>query len=175
MSPADLPVGPDRMWTRLKGRRVPLKPPEDISTTPALLLGPPGESLPDLCVRARGAHSAWIVETGAALAACSNDATRLSYDKLRAYRMRLMAEVQKIAQKGEVRGPRQLGGKLRTLSPKDAESAGVQAIRRAKPICWVLTLIWKSSTSTSGRRQRSMSSIGVTRRTCSSPRGWTRC
>ncbi len=163
MSPADLPVGPDRMWTRLKGRRVPLKPPEDISTTPALLLGPPGESLPDLCVRARGAHSAWVVETGAALAACSNAATRLSYDKLRVYRMRLMEEVQKIAEKGEVRGPRQLGEKLRTLSPKAGEWAsdpvmgefvratllagngtllvnntfvewaGVQAIRRAKP------------------------------------------
>ena len=97
------------------------------------------------------------------MAACSNAATRLSYDKLRAYRMRLMEEVQKIAEKGEVRGPRQLGEKLRTLSPKDAEWAndpvmgefvratllagngtlfvnntfvewaGVQAIRRAKP------------------------------------------
>ena len=163
LGPADLPVGPDRMWTRLKGRRVSLQPPEDISRFAPLLLGAMGESLPDLCVRARGAHSAWLVEAGDALAACSNAATRLSYDRLRGYRMRLMEEVRKIAEKGEVRGPRQLGEKLRTLSPKDAEWASdpvmgefvratllagngtllvnntfvewasVQAIRRAKP------------------------------------------
>ena len=163
MGPGDLPVGPDRMWTRLKGRRIPLQPPEDISKTSALLLGAAGASLPDLCVKARGAHSAWLVETGEALALCSNAATRLSYDKLRGYRIRLMEEVRKIAEKGDVKGPRQLGERLRTLSPKDVELAGdpvmgefvratllagngtllvnntfvewacVQAIRRAKP------------------------------------------
>jgi len=160
MGPADLPVGPDRMWTRLKGgRRVPLKVPEDISKyAPAVVNG-----LPDLCAKARGHHSSWIVETGETLSAGTKEATVLSYERLRAYRMKLMEEVQKIAEKGEVRGPRQLGEKLRTLSPKDpewakdpvmaefvratllagngtllvnntfVEWASVQAIRRAKP------------------------------------------
>ncbi|MFN0106139.1 MAG: hypothetical protein ACKV2U_29120 [Bryobacteraceae bacterium] len=163
LGPGDLPVGPDRMWTRLKGRRVALRVPEDISKTAALLLGAAGESLPDLCVKARGIHSAWVVETGEVLSACAITATKLSYDKLRGYRMRLMAEVQKIAEQGEVKGPRQLGEKLKTLFPREAEWAGdpvmaefvratllagngtlllnntfvewatVQAIRRAKP------------------------------------------
>lgn len=160
LGPADLPVGPDRMWTRLKGgRRVPVKVPEDISKySPQLIDG-----LAGACAQARGPHSAWIVETGAALSANAKQATCLSYEKLLKYRMRLMEEVQKIAEKGEVRGPRQLGEKLRTLSPKDiewardpvmgefvratllagngtllvnntfVEWASVQAIRRAKP------------------------------------------
>ena len=160
MGPADLPVGPDRMWTRLKGgRRVSLKVPEDLSKyAPAVV-----EGLADACAAARGRHSAWVVETGTALSTGVRAGTVLSYEKLRAYRMRLMEEVQKIAEKGEVRGPRQLGEKLRTLSPRDAEWAhdavmaefvratllagngtllvnntfvewaSVQAVRRAKP------------------------------------------
>jgi hypothetical protein len=97
------------------------------------------------------------------LAGCASKATQLSYEKLSVYRQRLMEEVQKIAEKGEVRGPRQLGEKLKTLQPRDAEYsrdpvmsefvratllagngtllvnntfvewATVQAIRRAKP------------------------------------------
>jgi hypothetical protein len=173
MGPADLPVGPDRMWTRLpKGRRVSLAVPEDLSHYVPLLLTGRGQpdlsaSLPDLCATARGPHSAWTVETAEALLACTAKATRLSYDKLLAYRHRLMAEVQKIAEQGEVKGPRQLGEKLKTLQPKDAEYAAdplmgefiratllagngtllvnntfvewasVQALRRAKPSCLV--------------------------------------
>ncbi|MBL8239471.1 MAG: hypothetical protein JNM66_18745 [Bryobacterales bacterium] len=160
LGPADLPVGPDRMWTRIKGgRRVALQVPEDVSRFGPMLL----DGLADRCAAARGPHSAWVVETGETLGAPLTQATRLSYDRLKRYRGRLMEEVQKIAEKGEVRGPRQLGEKLRTLSPKDAEWAGdpvmaefvratllagngtllvnntfvewasVQAIRRAKP------------------------------------------
>ncbi len=170
IAPADLPVGPDRMWTRLSGRRLALKPPEDQAHyLPLLLTGRPtpnlADSLPDLCSAARGPHSAWTVEATESLLACSRQATRLSYDHLLPYRQRLMAEVGKIAEKGEVRGPRQLGEKLKTLQPRDAEYAAdplmaefiratllagngtllvnntfvewasVQAIRRAKPSC----------------------------------------
>ncbi len=173
LGPADLPVGPDRMWTRLpKGRRVSLTVPEDLAQYVPLLLTGRGTpdltaSLPDLCAAARGPHSAWTVETAGALLACSARSTRLSYDKLLAYRQRLMGEVQKIAEQGEVKGPRQLGEKLKTLQPKDAEYAAdplmaeftratllagngtllvnntfvewasVQALRRAKPSCLV--------------------------------------
>ena len=170
LAPADLPVGPDRMWTRLvgKGRRVPLVVPEDIShCIPLLLTGTATHnietSLVNLCSAARGAHSSWTIETGAAMQAYSQKGTHLSYQGLRTYRMRLMTEVQKIAEQGEIRGPRQLGEKLKTLQPRDAEFANdplmaefiratllagngtllvnntfvewasVQAIRRAKP------------------------------------------
>lgn len=163
LSPADMPVGPDRMWTRLKGRRVSLRVPEDIAQFAPQLLGAPGDSLPDLCAKARGKHASWIVETGAELSRLSTAATRLSYESLHPYRTRLMAEVQKIAGQSEVKGPRQLGEKLKTLAPREAEFANdpvmaefvratllagngtllvnntfvewasVQAIRRAKP------------------------------------------
>ncbi len=172
IAPADIPVGPDRMWTRLSGRRIPLKPPENpLHYLPLLVTGQTqpnlASSLPDLCSAARGPHSSWTVEVTEALLACSMQATRLSYDHLRTYRQRLMAEVQKIAELGEVRGPRQLGEKLKTLQPRDSEFAAdplmaefiratllagngtllvnntfvewasVQAIRRAKPSCLI--------------------------------------
>ncbi len=170
IAPADLPVGPDRMWTRLtgQGRRIPLEAPADLAHyIPLLLTGhpqpQPAASLVDLCTASRGPYSAWTVETAANLLSCSTNATRLSYETLAPYRQRLMREVQNIAEGGEVRGPRQLGEKLKTLSPRDAEYskdpvmaefvratllagngtllvnntfvewASVQAIRRAKP------------------------------------------
>ncbi len=170
ISPADLPVGPDRMWLRLAGlgRRVPLIIPEDLSQfIPLLITGQTSpqleSSLADLCATARGPHSSWTIETNRALLASSSKADRLSYENLFPYRQRLMAEVQKIAEQGEVKGPRQLGEKLNTLKPKDEEFRGdprmaefiratllagngtllvnntfvewasVQAIRRAKP------------------------------------------
>lgn len=129
LGPADLPVGPDRMWTRLtgKGRRVALNVPDDLSHyIPLLLTGQPKpdpkRSLPALCQAARGPYSSWTVETATTILDCSQDATHLSYDKLEPYRQRLMEEVQKIAEKGEVRGPRQLGEKLKTLHPRSSES-----------------------------------------------------
>lgn len=173
MGPADLPVGPDRMWTRLpQGRRVSLTVPEELGHYVPLLLTGRGTpdltaSLPDLCSSARGPHSAWTIETAEAMLACTAQATRLSYGKLQAYRQRLMAEVHKIAELGEVKGPRQLGEKLKTLQPNNAEYAGdplmaefiratllagngtllvnntfvewasVQALRRARPSCLV--------------------------------------
>lgn len=45
IGPGDLPVGPDRMWTRLKGRRVPLRVPEDYAKTAQLLLGGAGTEI----------------------------------------------------------------------------------------------------------------------------------
>lgn len=170
IGPADLPVGPDRMWTRLagKGRRILLTVPADPAHyVPLLLTGQPqprkAASLADLCTSARGVYSAWTVETATSLLACSISATSLSYEGVATYRQRLMQEVQKIAEGGEVRGPRQLGEKLKTLAPRDAEYskdpvmaefmratllagngtllvnntfvewASIQAIRRAKP------------------------------------------
>ncbi|MBZ2185613.1 MAG: hypothetical protein K7J46_12950 [Bryobacter sp.] len=173
MAPGELPVGPDRMWTRLPaGRRVRLAVPEESAQYAPLLLTGKGKpalaaSLLDLCAGARGPHTAWTIETGTALLACSERATRLSYEQLQNYRTRLMGEVQKIAEEGEVRGPRQLGEKLKTLQPRDSEYAGdplvaefiratllagngtlllnntfvqwasVQALRRARPSCLV--------------------------------------
>ncbi len=167
IGPSDLPVGPDRMWTRLigKGRRVSLTVPDELTQyLPSLLASSKLESLSDLCAASRGPYSSWAIETASNLLPYSAQATQLSYDKLAPYRQRLMTEVQKIAEAGEVRGPRQLGEKLKTLSPRGAEFskdpvmsefvratllagngtllvnntfvewASVQALRRAKPV-----------------------------------------
>lgn len=132
LSPSDLPVGPDRMWTRLKtkGRRVTLEVPPELSHyLPLVLTGKaqpaPQGALPALCAASRGLHTSWTVETGETLLQFSPGATCLSYDRLKTYRQRLMEEVQRIAVGGEVRGPRQLGEKLKSLQPRgnEAESA----------------------------------------------------
>ncbi|MEJ7607984.1 MAG: hypothetical protein WKF37_17380 [Bryobacteraceae bacterium] len=128
VSPSDLPVGPDRLWTRLagKGRRVALELPVEQSQYLPLLLNGDSRasaetSLPSLCASRRGEHSSWTIETGGSLRAHSGKATHLSYDQLAPYRRRLMDAVRNIAESSEVRGPRQLGEKLKLLHPRGAE------------------------------------------------------
>ena len=163
LSPPELPVGPDRMWTRLKGRRIALTPPDGLSH----LTGKGANSLPNLCAAARGQHSSWTIETGEALHSLNSGGTSVSYEKLLPYRQRLMAEIRKINEQGNIRGPRELGAKLKTLQPQGTEYstdqvmgefirstllagngtllfnntfvewATVQALRRARPSCLI--------------------------------------
>ena len=130
VAPAELPVGPDRMWTRLagKGRRVPLKPMEDVSQFAKMLLGAsdkshPDTNLADACAAKRGPYTSWIVEVDESLTAISANPTtvRLGYNSLQSYRARLMDEVQKITEAEHIRGPRQLGERLKTLKPNVGE------------------------------------------------------
>jgi hypothetical protein len=161
LSPAELPVGPDRMWTRLKGRRIALTTPDDLSH----LTGKGSDSLPNLCAAALGRHSSWTIETGASLHSVNSGGTSVSYERLLPYRQRLLAEIGKINEQGNIRGPRELGAKLKTLQPHGSEYsadqvmgefirstllagngtllfnntfvewATVQALRRARPSC----------------------------------------
>lgn len=154
LSPADLPVGPDRLWTRLKGRRVGLEEPFDsaIHVKPLLALGDPGP------------YDRWLIQASPAVATPPSVVT-LDYESLSPYRQRLMNEVQNMVEKEQIRGPRELGARLRKMKlladegdlAKDAilaefaravllagngtllinntfvEWATVQAIRRARP------------------------------------------
>jgi len=172
LSPPELPVGPDRMWTRLKGRRIALTPPDDLSQYLSLFLtgeaqSNPANSLSNVCSSARGRHSSWTIETGESLHSLNSGGTSVSYEKLLPYRQRLMAEIRKINEQGNIRGPRELGAKLKTLQPQVSEYsadqvmgefirstllagngtllfnntfvewATVQALRRARPSCLV--------------------------------------
>ncbi|MGH9629151.1 MAG: hypothetical protein ACRD7E_12580 [Bryobacteraceae bacterium] len=117
-SPPELPVGPDRLWTRLqdKGRRISLElPAGDITLAEALLRG--SGSLLDLCTEQAGPYAAWSVEVHRVLAGCSESSgtVRISYDALEAYRTRLMSEVQRITESEQPRGPRELGERLKQL------------------------------------------------------------
>ena len=117
-SPPELPVGPDRMWTRLKdlGRRIAIKLPDDgEGIAKPLLRGP--ESLLDLCTAHAGPYSAWSIEVQRVLAGCSDSpgTIRISFDGLEAYRTRLMGEVQRITEVEKPRGPRELSERLKQL------------------------------------------------------------
>jgi hypothetical protein len=124
LSPAELPVGPDRMWTRIAkfGKRLPIQAPQEPDEYVSLLLT--GEarakrspSIADLCAQARpqDRYAAWSIENSEKLAEISNvsGVVRFSYTRFQKYRSRLMAEVQKAVDVEQIRGPRQLGARLK--------------------------------------------------------------
>lgn len=104
VSPADLPVGPDRMWTRLKGRRVGLVESIDVAKhlAPLFALG------------AAEPYDRWIIDAGAEVAGPKGTVV-MGYTALDGYRRRLMGDVQRMVEKENIRGPRELGARLKTL------------------------------------------------------------
>jgi hypothetical protein len=118
-SPADLPVGPDRMWKRIdqKGRRVPIQALDDAAETLPVLLGTGADNLLDRVAAAAGPYAAWNIEAGQTLTRLSQhaQAVRLSYDALAGYRARLMKEVQQITETERIAGPRELSARLKQL------------------------------------------------------------
>lgn len=126
LSPAELPVGPDRMWTRIAkfGKRIPIQAPQEPDEYVSLLLtgGPRDKhhpSIADLCVKARpdDRYAAWSIESGEKLAQVSQESNviRFSYTRFQKYRARLMSEVQKAVDVEQIRGPRQLGARLKQM------------------------------------------------------------
>jgi hypothetical protein len=132
LSPAEMPVGPDRLWTRISkhGKRVPVDVPGDGNDyVPLLLTGKPfaaqAPSIADLFAGSNDPHSysAWCVETADRLAAMSSHAAvvRLSYQRLAQYRTRLMKEVQQVVEGEQVRGPQQLSARLKQMKIRPGE------------------------------------------------------
>jgi len=130
IAPAELPVGPDRMWLRIRqhGKRIPLDPPADVADyLPLLLTGAPrkdaAHSISALYALAKEPYAAWSIEAGGGLSDLGNPGSlvALSYDRLREYRARLTNEVTHILKTQEVRGPRQLVAKLKELKIRASE------------------------------------------------------
>jgi hypothetical protein len=132
LSPPELPVGPDRLWTRIvsHGKRIPLKPPSDGSDYLPLVLtgnasGAEAPSVADLYTTAKphDPYTAWCIEAGSRVAAISRgeSVVRFSYERLANYRARLMSDVQKIVEQEQIRGPRQLSARLKELRVKASE------------------------------------------------------
>ena len=113
-SPSDLPVGPDRMWLRIRkhGRMVPVEWPDSLALT-ELLAGLTRD-------RQASPYEQWMIEAGGALPK-QDRSVLLSYDGLGDYRARLMSDVRKIVETEEIRGPRQLGERLKTLRILETE------------------------------------------------------
>ncbi len=127
--PAELPVGPDRMWLRLRneGKLVDLDLSDDTEVEdylPLLLTGAKRkESRPTLMelyagARAKSLYDVWLTEARSSLFPLVKNTAgwvQLSYDRLQGYRTRLMAEVRKMVETQDIRGPRQLGEQLKKL------------------------------------------------------------
>ncbi len=112
ISPAELPVGPDRLWTRLKGKRYTLGAPLD-----------PAEHIAPLLASANPApYDRWLLQTGDELSA-PEGTVALSYDGLEAYRQRLTEQVQQVVEKEQIRGPRELGARLKKMRLLPGEGA----------------------------------------------------
>ncbi len=136
ISPRDLPVGADRMWTRIsaKGKRIKVSPASEADYVPLLLTGAPREkaapTLADLHAASSTAarYGAWMIETGETLSELSRHSgvARLSYARLQAYRLRLMKEVQDLIEKERIRGSTALGPRLKQLKllAEESEIAG---------------------------------------------------
>jgi hypothetical protein len=133
LSPSEIPAGPDRLWTRVRnhGRRIPLETPSDgADYLPLLLTGKPraaaSPSIADLFAGASGSvpYGAWCVEAGNSLSALASHpgVVRLSYQRLADYRARLQKQVQQVVEEERVRGPQQLGARLKQMKLRPAEA-----------------------------------------------------
>jgi len=102
------------MWTRIEGmgKRVPVDPSElkELQSLPA-----------QYAAKGRSAYDAWVIDAGdlAPVPGC----VALSYERLGAYRGRLMEQVNKLVNAEDIRGPRQLGERLKQLKLRAEEGA----------------------------------------------------
>ena len=114
-APADIPVGPDRMWKRIEtlGKRV--------SVDPSVLDEMQSLAAPYAAAKAQSPYDVWII--GAENLKALPGVVALSYERLGAYRLRLMEQVNKLVNAEDIRGPRQLGERLKQLKLRAEEGA----------------------------------------------------
>jgi hypothetical protein len=113
-SPADLPFGPDRMWLRIRsqGKLVPLESEMDLESF-----------LPYLVEEFAGRqgvspYDSWLIEASHRFTKKQSRSVGVSFDALQGYRTLLMAEVRRVVELEQIRGPRQLGQRLREIRVK---------------------------------------------------------
>jgi len=124
-APPELAVSADRMWLRLRhrGKPIPLVVPDTEDYLGLALKDSAGKSI--LEVHAKDRYDCWCISVGSGIAGGGN-VVALSYDELKDYRSRLMEEVRRIVEKGEVRTPQQLLERLMQLNvlPSEGSFAG---------------------------------------------------
>jgi hypothetical protein len=111
-APSELPAAPDRMWLRIqqRGKRIKLEVDDNADYLGSLLAGGKETSLAQLYTR--DPYGAWAISAAAPVI---RGGVNLSHDELKAYRSRLMTEVQRIIEVEKVPGPRQLDQRLKQL------------------------------------------------------------
>jgi len=137
LTPAELPMGPDRMWGRIKqhGKIVSLDLPGDLSLddyVALLLTGAPSEERAPTLFDAyaadgqRSRYDTWTVEAADPLVrtgTASSAWTAISYGRLSKLRDSLMQAVNDMLDRERPRGPRELGASLKKMSPPALEKA----------------------------------------------------
>jgi len=138
IAPSELPVASDHMWLRLRKQATALQveaPDSPEEYLPQLLTGTKrADRAPSIielyAARTAGSrYQAWIVETGNVLAsvgAGQPDVVHCSYGGLEQYRKRLMTEVDRLVRSEQIRGPRELGARLKELKVALSETALAQ-------------------------------------------------
>ena len=118
-APAELPATTDRMWLRLgrRGKRVAIESANDPDYCRTILAGS-GESI--LASHSKASYDSWSIAAGKITVAAGRSPT-LSYEALAGYRARLMKEVQRMLESGEVRAPRELNERLKHLNIRASE------------------------------------------------------
>lgn len=125
LSPAELPVGPDRLWVRLNqhGKRIAIEPAEGDDYLACLFTGRPQSEAARSLVQEYAAsphaadYGAWLIETGRKLRPFGGDRViSLSYEALEPYRKKLVAEVSQVVANEETSHPRELGRRLREIT-----------------------------------------------------------
>lgn len=113
-APPELAVSADRMWLRLRhrGKRIALELPDTEDYLGMALRDRTGKSILEL--HAKDRYDSWCISVGPGIAGGGN-VIGLSYDELKNYRERLMEEVRRMVEKGEVRTPQQLLERLKQL------------------------------------------------------------
>jgi len=136
ISPPELPMGPDRMWRRIKerGKLIPLKLPEEdpLGDYLSLLLTGAARSeraptLFDLYAEERSEpYGAWLIEASDPLHRRATKPfgwTGFSYERLKPLRETLMEEVKRMVTRERIQGPQQLGERLQEMSPGELKRA----------------------------------------------------
>jgi len=105
LSPPEIPVGPERMWLRIRSHGKTLRvQPGSLQPHLEALLGA-GEAK---------AYDRWVIEAGAAFKDTPG-VVRLSYKRLDDYRESLMTQVQQVLKAEPIRTPRDLAAKLKQM------------------------------------------------------------
>ena len=123
LAPFELPIGADRMWTRLlpHGKRVRLAVEDSADFLSVLMRGKPaGESGPSLLTeyakRKAEPYDCWVVEADDRLGSLAGEGViHLSYKGLEDYRQRLMKRVDRLVKDESVSSPRELGKRLKRM------------------------------------------------------------
>lgn len=120
--PPELAVSADRMWLRLRhrGKSIALELPDTEDYLGLALRDSAGKSILEL--HAKDRYDSWSISVGPGIAAGGN-VVGLSYDELQDYRARLMEEVRRMVEKGEVRTPQQLLERLKQLKMLPSEGS----------------------------------------------------